>query len=417
MAGIFINYRRDDAAGAAGRLFDHLAKRFSRRKLFMDVDTIKPGIDFVRQLDAQIAQCDVLLAVIGPRWLDASDAKGQRRLESRQDFVRIEIASALKRGIPVIPVLVDGATVPSEEDLTEDIKSLARRHALELRHTRFSADADAIVQALNRLRGGNKRGWFWKAAAAGIAILACIVVLLELSLTPPAPVQRSVETPTKEETPTKVETPVEIKPVIVKPQPVVKPDPQKAVLYEDAASPEGKRYVGSVLWSTDPVEGPEPGSTRSFLSSLFGGSSTLDVSISIRADVQVPERKFAMTWVLFRNTDKNRPASHIVEIIFKLPADFPPGGIQSVPGFMMKQAEQTPGTPLPSTAVKIASGHFRIALSRSEAEKERNIQLLKRLPWFDIPVVYNNSKRAIIAMEKGAPGERVFAEAFRVWKQ
>ena len=96
--------------------------------------------------------------------------------------------------------------MPSEEDLTEDLKSLARRHALELRHTRFSADADAIVHALNRLPRRNKRGWFWQAAAAGIAILAYIVVLIEFWPTPRAPVQPSVEKP-----PTKAETTVEKK--------------------------------------------------------------------------------------------------------------------------------------------------------------------------------------------------------------
>jgi hypothetical protein len=101
--GIFINYRRDDAPGVAGRLYDHLAHGFSRRDLFIDVDAIKPGLDFVKQLDAQVSQCDVLLAVIGPHWLNAADDSGQRRLDSDHDYVRIEIASALKRDIPVIP--------------------------------------------------------------------------------------------------------------------------------------------------------------------------------------------------------------------------------------------------------------------------------------------------------------------------
>src|SRR5277367_68394 len=151
MAGIFINYRRDDAPGVAGRLFDHLVPKFSRRSIFMDVDAMKPGLDFVEQLDSQVSQCQVLLAVIGPHWLDAKDPNGQSRLSSDRDYVRIELASALKRNIPVIPVLVDGALMPSEDSLSDDLKPLVRRHALELRHTRFNADADAIVQALEEV--------------------------------------------------------------------------------------------------------------------------------------------------------------------------------------------------------------------------------------------------------------------------
>ncbi len=148
MAGIFINYRRDDAPGVAGRLFDYLAGRFSREDLFMDVDAMKPGVDFAKQLDAQVSHCRVLLAVIGPHWLDTKDKTGARRLDNEKDYVRIELASALKRDIAVIPVLVDGATMPPAESLADDLKPLAFRHALELRHSRFSADADAIVHAL-----------------------------------------------------------------------------------------------------------------------------------------------------------------------------------------------------------------------------------------------------------------------------
>jgi len=92
MPGIFINYRRDDAPGVAGRLYDHLARKFSRGSLFIDVDAIKPGLDFVKQLDSQVSQCDALLAIIGPHWLTAADSKGKRRLDDTHDYVRIEIA-------------------------------------------------------------------------------------------------------------------------------------------------------------------------------------------------------------------------------------------------------------------------------------------------------------------------------------
>jgi len=104
-----------------------------------------------------------------------------------------------------------------------------------------------------------------------------------------------------------------------------------------------------------------------------------------------------------------------VEIVFKLPADFSAGGISNVPGVLMKQAEQTRGVPLSGLAVKVTNGFFLIGLSSVEADKERNLQLLKDGAWFDIPVVYSNNRRAILAMEKGTPGERAFAEAFKVW--
>jgi hypothetical protein len=177
---------------------------------------------------------------------------------------------------------------------------------------------------------------------------------------------------------------------------------QKVVLYEeDPADPNGKRFVGSAIWRTETVT-PGPGQPP---------------ELAIRADVEVPERKLAMTWSLRRNADKALPASHTVEIIFKLPGDFPSGGISNVPGILMKAAEQTRGVPLAGLAVKVTNGFFLIGLSSVEADKERNLQLLKDRAWFDIPVVYNNNRRAILAMEKGTPGERAFAEAFKVWKQ
>lgn len=177
MAGIFINYRRDDSRGLAGRLADNLRRAFGSRAVFMDVDGMKPGLDFVKQLDAQVSQCDVVLAVIGTNWFDARDDKGQRRFDSEHDYVRIELASALKRDIPVIPVLIDGATLPPEEALPDDLKSLARRHAMELRYTRFNADAHALELALRDLLPRRRYRWLLPVlggvavatAAAGIA--------------------------------------------------------------------------------------------------------------------------------------------------------------------------------------------------------------------------------------------------------
>jgi hypothetical protein len=202
MAGIFINYRRDDVPGVAGRLFDYLALKFPRRSLFMDVDAMKPGIDFAKQLDTQISQCQALLAVIGPHWLNAKDKAGARRLDAEKDYVRIELASALKRAIPVIPILVDGATMPREDTLSDDLKPLARRHALELRHTRFNADADAIMRALEKVLPRRGRLWLPMSATTAIVAIAVVALLwpnisekLRASAIPPAVVAANSQVP------------------------------------------------------------------------------------------------------------------------------------------------------------------------------------------------------------------------------
>jgi hypothetical protein len=180
------------------------------------------------------------------------------------------------------------------------------------------------------------------------------------------------------------------------------PVAQKVVLYEeDPADPNGKRFVGSAIWRTETVT-PAPGQPP---------------ELAIRADIEVPERNLAMTWSLRRNTDKGLPATHVVEMRFKLPADFPTGGIFNVPGLLMKQGEQTRGVPLAGLSVKVTAGSYLIGLSNRDADKERNLQLLKERGWFDIPVVYNNNRRAILAMEKGTSGERAFADAFKAWNQ
>jgi len=177
---------------------------------------------------------------------------------------------------------------------------------------------------------------------------------------------------------------------------------QKVVLYEeDPADPQGKRFVGSAIWRTETIS-PGPG---------------MAPELAIRADVEIPERRLAMTWSLRRNSDPGLPASHTVEITFRLPADFASGGVSNVPGILMKQAEQSRGVPLAGLAVKVTNGFFLIGLSSVDADKERNVSLLKERSWFDIPVVYNNNRRAILALEKGSPGERAFAEAFSAWRQ
>jgi tetratricopeptide (TPR) repeat protein len=150
MSGIvFINYRRSDAAGMAGRLFDRLEQEFSGDQLFFDVDNIPPGKDFVAYLNDKVGGCDVLLAVVGPDWQSQLDKQEYKETgEQTEDFVRIEIEAALSQSKTVIPVLVSGAEMPRKEDLPEALQPFARRNAVRLSHERFKADAAGITNAL-----------------------------------------------------------------------------------------------------------------------------------------------------------------------------------------------------------------------------------------------------------------------------
>jgi hypothetical protein len=543
-AKIFINYRRGDDPGNTGRLFDRLQEAFQPDQLFMDVDSIKPGLDFVKVLDEQVWQCDIVLSVIGQNWINARDEAGNRRLDNPEDFVRIEIESALNQNKRVIPVLVGYARMPRSDELPEQMKPLARRHAVRLTHERFRADAQGLVkviqealeevealrreqakgagqtkvgdprrrvleadrerrkQAARQVRpdkaskqqeerqprkvsrplltglalvaglvgvvavwiatmpktspvspqaqagvltvdgpevlafGGPAGGPFdperaslgLKATGAGfhwsvsetlpewLSVLpgqgdlpsdafANIVVALGPAArslaqgqygaqlvfknnSSNATVPKAVYLVVREVTPPASTIPEKIAPMA-----------QRVVLYEeDPDDPQGKRFVGTAVWRTETVS-PGPG---------------LAPELAVRADVEIPERKMTMQWVLRRNTDKVLPASHTIEIIFTLPRDFPLGFVANVPGILMKQSEQTRGTPLSGMAVKVTANHFLIGLSAASADVQRNMDLLKQ-EWFDIPLVYAKPRRAIIAMEKGTPGDRAFAEAFAAW--
>jgi uracil-DNA glycosylase len=151
MAHIFINYRRQDSEGYVGRLFDHLSGHFEPDALFMDVDSIPPGADFVTFLSESVAACDVFLSVIGPHWLTLTDDAGSRRIDQWNDFVHIEIQSALEQNKLIIPVLVGGAKMPSPKSLPEDIAALSNRNAVELSHQRFSYDVEKLVEAIKEM--------------------------------------------------------------------------------------------------------------------------------------------------------------------------------------------------------------------------------------------------------------------------
>jgi beta-lactam-binding protein with PASTA domain len=153
MPGVFISYRREDSAGHAGRLFDRLRATFGNDRVFMDITGIEAGVDFVETIEQAVASCQILVTVIGPEWLACTDAAGRRRLEDPADFTRIEIAAALKRNVRVVPVLIGGASMPPAEALPEALRPLARRQAVELRDTRWDADADFLLGVLKRVLG------------------------------------------------------------------------------------------------------------------------------------------------------------------------------------------------------------------------------------------------------------------------
>ncbi|HEY2472868.1 MAG TPA: toll/interleukin-1 receptor domain-containing protein [Terracidiphilus sp.] len=150
MPGIFISYRREDSSAYAGRLYDHLVDRFGKDLVFMDVDSIEPGVDFIEVLQNTVGSCDVLIAVIGKHWLMATDEDG-RRLDHPEDLVRIEVATALSRNVRVIPALVAGATMPASHELPEALVSLARRNAIEISDTSFVPCLTRLIESLEKI--------------------------------------------------------------------------------------------------------------------------------------------------------------------------------------------------------------------------------------------------------------------------
>lgn len=156
-SGIFVSYRRDDSAGHAGRLADRLVEHFGRDRIFVDIDSIAAGEDFVTVIENAVGSCEILIAVIGRNWLSAS---GTGRLDNPNDFVRLEIATALRRDIRVIPVLVQRATMPKPQDLPDDLIKLTRRNAIELTDSRWQTDVDQLINVMEKVlakRGGAGR--------------------------------------------------------------------------------------------------------------------------------------------------------------------------------------------------------------------------------------------------------------------
>ena len=153
---IFISYRRNDSEGFAGRLFDQLSSHFGEEQIFMDLDTIEAGEDFIEVIEKAVSSCSVMIAVIGRGWLTCPDEEGQRRLDNPEDFVRLEIQIALQRNIRVIPVLVQGASIPKSNQLPEVLGKLARRNAFELSSTRWRYDVKSLIVTIEKVLRGSK---------------------------------------------------------------------------------------------------------------------------------------------------------------------------------------------------------------------------------------------------------------------
>jgi hypothetical protein len=151
MPGIFINYRREDSSAYAGRLYDALLAQFGRESVFMDIDAIGPGEDFREVIQQTCATCDVFLAVIGRSWATVQDKSGKPRLGAETDFVRLEISSALQKGLKVIPVLVGGADMPDASLLPPELHPLAFRNAWEVSDKRFHQDVQGLIEAIKKM--------------------------------------------------------------------------------------------------------------------------------------------------------------------------------------------------------------------------------------------------------------------------
>jgi hypothetical protein len=278
MNGIFISYRREDSAGHAGRLFDRLRAHFGKGSVFMDVEGIEAGVDFVETIEQAVGGCDALLAVIGRGWLESRDHEGRRRLDDPQDFIRLETGAALARKVRVIPVLVEGAQMPLAESLPTELQALSRRQAVELRDSRWEDDIHALIGVLERVmksspdvpasasaKQDDRRdvvAWAWKGGAAalllGVGVIAYQMWPHERDA-PPQPLTMTKTQPVavlKPDTPTMAApqpkamekpatpTPAPLKPATPTPAPL-KPAQEKPIVAKPAI-PESSARTAAV---------------------------------------------------------------------------------------------------------------------------------------------------------------------------
>ncbi len=228
---IFINYRKDDSPWNSLALYQELTKYFPRENIFKDFNTIAPGTDFVESIEKALEECDVLLVLISENWLTITDSKGTKRIEKPDDFVRLEIATALKRNICVIPVLFDDATLPGEEELPDNLKKLSRRQSIEIDKNRFDTDTMRLAEAIKRALPGKpaeplskKKGSSSLKVILGIvALIAIAIVAIKMmtgngkksSYVQPQPIDTTI----KKDSAKKVKPKLPVAPVIVVKQP------------------------------------------------------------------------------------------------------------------------------------------------------------------------------------------------------
>jgi hypothetical protein len=175
VAGIFVSYRRKDSAGHAGRVYDRLRERYGAKLVFRDVDYLKPGEDFVDALARAVDACDVFICVIGPDWAEVRNERGERRLDDPDDFIRLEVETALRRQTLLLPVLVEGARMPEAAELPEALRPLSRRQAIELSEHRWDFDVQQLLRRIDEVLGARRRFPLRRMGAAAAAVLALAI--------------------------------------------------------------------------------------------------------------------------------------------------------------------------------------------------------------------------------------------------
>lgn len=194
--GIFVSYRRADSRHFAGRLRDRLIERFGSNAVFMDVDTIRPGANFVSAIEQAVDACEIMLVVIGPAWLSIGQ-DGKRRIDDPGDYVAMEIAAALRRSIPILPVLIDGASMPARTNLPPVLAGLATYNAVRIDHESFDRDTSRVVDATAQALRERRPSRINPVVLAGTAVLAVVLVVSLIAAyagrTPPAAIPGEVE--------------------------------------------------------------------------------------------------------------------------------------------------------------------------------------------------------------------------------
>lgn len=203
MGAIFISYRRSDSEGQSGRLFRDLRDHFGRDAVLIDVVGMAKGRDFRRTIEARLDASSVFLAVIGKTWLTTTDEHGAKRLEDPRDLVRLETVTALRKDLPVIPVLVGGARMPLERELPDDLKDLAYRDGVEMTHARWDYDIKALIDSLGPIvqphslptSQPRQKARLWLYAVMGVLVASSAMLYVFLSRNPERPLQVSGRSP------------------------------------------------------------------------------------------------------------------------------------------------------------------------------------------------------------------------------